>query len=63
MIQHFQRKAQQKAQTDKRKGAKQGAAIIGLIIANREAKERENIERSRQNQAAESGMVEETEGK
>lgn len=59
---HFQRKAQQKAQTDKRKGAKQGAAIMLLVRQNREAKEKE-LERSRQNQTTESGVVEGIESK
>jgi hypothetical protein len=55
----WRQRAQQKAQTDKRKGAKQGAAIMLLVRQNREAKEKE-LERSRQNQAAESGVVEGT---
>ena len=59
MVNFWQRKAQQKAQTDKRKGAKQGAAVMILVRQNREAKEKE-LERSRQNQAAESGVVEGT---
>ena len=62
-MQFWQRRAQQKASEDRRKGAKQGRAIVEYLQKRREEADKQREERLSEDEGVEGLRKEGTEGK